>query len=238
MLSPMRTSLAIAIVLGLPLLADDPSKAPLSATHTDTFKVPTAGAIRIKNSVGEVDIDGWDRPEVEVTVVRSSEHFYDAAERAGAQRSLESAQIKAVQDGNEVIISTAYLPWNGAHALSRRRGIGISYRIKAPHASKLIVDHNSGGVNISDISGDIHATVINGQITLSLAAAGQYAIDSQCKLGDVYSDFEGDYHRRHLLGKEFVHQSPTPATNLYLRARYGDIMILKLHIPPGALNLL
>jgi hypothetical protein len=237
MLGPMRTSLVITILLALPLLADDPNKAPLSAMHTDRFNVASAGAIRIKNSFGEVDIDGWDRPEVEVTIVRSSEHLYGAKDRAEAQRSLESAQIKAEQDGNDVIISTAYLPWNGAQGLSRRSGIGISYRIKAPRSSKLIVAHNSGGVNISDISGDIHATVINGQITLSLAAAGQYAIDSQCKIGDVYSDFEGHYHRRHLLGKEFVLQSPTPATNLYLRARYGDIMILKLHIPPAELNL-
>jgi len=237
MLSLMRTSLVIAILLALPLLADDLLKETLSTTHTDRFNVPTAGAITIKNSFGEVDIDGWDRPEVEVTVVRSSEHFYDAAGRAEAQRSLEGAQIKAAQDGNDVVISTAYIPWNGAHGLSRRHEIGISYRIKAPRASKLIVDHNSGGVNISDISGDIHATVINGQITLSLAAAGQYAIDSQCKIGDVYSDFEGHYHRRHLLGKEFGHQSPAPATNLYLRARYGDIMILKLHNPPADLTL-
>jgi len=225
----MRTSLAIAIVLALPLLADDPSKAPLSATHTDTFKVPTAGAIRIKNSVGEVDIDGWDRPEVEVTVVRSSEHFYNAVARAEAQRSLEGAQIKAEQDGNDVVISTAYMPWSGAHRLSRHSEIGISYRIKAPRASKLIIDHNSGGVNISDISGNIHATVINGQITLSLPAAGEYAIDSQTKIGDIYSDFEGHYQRRHLLGKEFGHQNSAPATNLYLRVRYGDVMILKLN---------
>jgi hypothetical protein len=237
MLSPMRTSLVIAILLALPLLADDLNKETLSTTHTDTFNVPTAGAIKIKNSFGEVDIDGWDRHEVEVTVVRSSQHFYDSAERGEAQRSLEGAQIKAEQDGNDVVISTAYIPWNGPHGLSRRSEIGISYHIKAPRASKLIVDHNSGGVNISNISGDIHAAVINGQITLSLAAAGQYAIDSQAKIGDVYSDFEGHYQRRHLLGKEFVRQSPAPAANLYLRVRYGDIMILKLHGPPVDLTL-
>ncbi len=233
----MRTSLVIATLLALPLMADDLNKETLNATHTDTFKVPTAGAIRIKNSFGEVDIDGWDRPEVEVTVVRSSQHFYDSAERAEAQRCLEGAQIKAERDGNDVVISTSYIPWNGPHGLSRRSEIGLSYRIKAPRASRLIVDHNRGGVNIANMSGDIHATVINGQITLWLSAASEYTIDSQCKIGDVYSDFEGRYRRRHLLGKEFNRQSPAPATNLYLRVRYGDIMILKLHGPPADLTL-
>jgi hypothetical protein len=228
----MGISSVIAIVLVLPLLGDDLSKERVSTTHTELFKVPTAGAIRLQNSSGDVDIDGWDRPEVEVTVVRSCERLYDATERGEAQRSLESAQIKAEQDGNDIVISTAYLPGSGTHLCSRRE-IGISYRIMAPRASKLIIDHNSGGVNVSDISGDIHATVVNGQITLTLAAGGQYAIDSRCTVGDVYSDFEGHYQRKHLLGKEFDRQSKVSATNLYLRVRYGDIMILELHGPPA-----
>jgi hypothetical protein len=232
MLSPMRISLVIAILLAFPILADDLSKETLIATHTERFKVPAAGAIKIRNSFGELDIDGWDLPEVEVTVVRSSAHSYDAAELAETRGSLEGAQIKAEQNGNDVVISTASIPWTGAHGRNRRGEIGIGYRIKAPRAAKLIIDHNSGGVNISNMSGDIHATVLNGQITLSLPASGQYAIDSQCKIGDVYSDFEGQYQRRHLLGKEFDRQSPSAAANLYLRVRYGDIMILKLHGPP------
>ena len=227
----MGTALVIAIVLALPLMADDLSKERLSTTHTERFNVPAASAIRLENSFGEVDIEGWDRPEVELTVVRSIEHLYDAKDRAEAQRSLESAQIRAKQDGNDIVISTTYLPRNGTHLLSRRSEIGISYRIKAPRASKLIIDHNRGGVNVSNISGDIHATVINGQITLALAPGGQYAIDSHCKIGDVYSDFDGHYQRKHLLGKEFGHQSSVSATNLYLRVRFGDIMILKLHGP-------
>jgi hypothetical protein len=230
----MRKFLVIASVLAFPLLADDRSKEALSTTHTERFNVPAPGAIRLENSFGEVDIDGWDRPEVEVTVVRSSERLYDAKERAEAQRRLDSVQITAKQDGNDVVISTAYPSRNGfVHPFSRRSDIEIGYRIKAPRASKLIVDHNSGGVNVSDISGDIRATVINGQITVTLAAAGQYAIDARCTLGRVYSDFEGRDQSRRVLGEQFVRQSTAPATNLYLRARVGDIVILKLHVPPA-----
>ena len=88
-------------------------------------------------------------------------------------------------------------------------------------------------MNVYDISGDIHATVINGEITLTLAANGQYAIDAQCKIGDVYSDFEGRDLRRRVLGEEFNRAGAAPATNLYLRARLGDIIIQKLHGPPA-----
>jgi hypothetical protein len=230
----MQKLLVISIVLALPLTADDRSKDKLSATRTERFNVPAPGAIRLENSFGEVEIDGWDRPEVEVTVVRSSEHLYDVKERAEAQRRLDSVQITAKQNGNDLVISTAYPPLNGfVHPLSRRSDIEISYRIQAARASKLIIDHNSGGVAVSNISGAIHATVINGQISLTLAAGGQYAIDARCTLGHVYSDFEGRDQSRWVLGEKFDRQSTAPVTNLYLRVRVGDIMILKQHCPPA-----
>src|SRR5579872_5550242 len=229
----MRILPWIAIGLALPLLADDRSKEPLTSMHTDRFNVAAAVAIRLENSSGEVDIDGWDRPEVEVTVVRSSEHLQDAKDRAEAQRRLDSVQVTAKQSGNDIVISTVYPPRNlFLHPLSRRSDIEIAYRIRAPHASKLTIDHNSGGVNVSDVSGDIHASVINGQITLSLAPDGKYAMDAECGLGDVYSDFEGREKRRHVLGQELADQNAAPAVNLYLRVRVGDIVILKQQSPP------
>lgn len=233
----MRRLLVTAIALALPVLADDRSKETLSSTHTERFNIPAAGAIRLENSFGELDIDGWDRPEVEVTVVRSTERPYDAKAHAHnrdeVQRRLDSVQITAKQDGNDVVISTTYPPRNGfTHPLSRRSDIEIGYRIKAPRASKLIVDHNSGGVNVSDIGGDIHATVINGQITLTLDSAGQYAVDARSTVGNIYSDFEGHAQRRQILGEEFGRPGTGPVANLYLRVRIGDIIIQKLHGPP------
>jgi len=223
----------ILIVLAFPLLADDRSKETLSTSHTEQFNVPEPGVIRLENSFGEVDIDGWDRPEVEVTVVRSSERLYATKARVEAQRRLDSVKITTKHDGNDVVISTAYPSRNRfAHPLSRRSDIEISYRIQAPRASKLIVNHNSGGVNVSDINGDIHATVINGQITLMLTADGQYAIDARSRLGSVYSDFEGRDQRRRVLGEEFDRPSTAAATNLHLRVRFGDIVILRPHGRP------
>src|SRR6202035_4363768 len=114
----------------------------IAAAHTERFNVAKAGTIRLENSFGEVDIDGWDRPEVEVTVVRSSEHFANDKDRAEAQRRLDRVQISAKHDGNDVIVSTKYPPRNGlTHLLSRRSDIEISYRIKAPPPSKLVIAH-------------------------------------------------------------------------------------------------
>jgi hypothetical protein len=226
--------LLLITFLSLPLLADDRAKEILSASHTDRFTATGAGTIRVENSFGEVDIDGWDRPDVEVTVVRSTEHVYDSKQRAEAQRRLDSVQVTARQDGNDTVVSTAYPARNTfLHPLSRRSDIEISYLIKAPRTSKVTVVDNRGGVNIFDIGGDIHATVINGQITLTLAPSRRYAIDAESKLGSVYSDFEGHDRSRRLLGEDFGSTGAAAATSLYLRVRVGDIIIQKLHGPPN-----
>jgi hypothetical protein len=111
------------------------------------------------------------------------------------------------------------------HPLSQHSDIEISYRIKAPRASKLFIDHNSGGVDIYGITGDIHTTVGNGQITLAIPASGDYQIDARCVLGGVYSDFEGRERRSNFRGNRFSRQGAAPAANLYLRVRVGDIVI-------------
>jgi hypothetical protein len=223
----------IASAAALALVADDRSNRPLSATHADHFNVPAGGSIRLDNSFGEVDIDGWDRPEVEVTVTKSIEKLAQK-DGAVAQQRLDSVQITVKQNDVETIVSTVYPERPGFWRLAGRRGdVDINYRIHAPRASKLIIVHNSGGLNISGISGDIHSTVSNGQITLTLPE-GQYAIDAKCKIGKVYSDFDGHDRRRHLWGDEFDNPSPAHAPNLYLRAGFGDIMILKTQgLPPS-----
>ena len=223
----------ILIVLALPLAADDRTKASLGATQTERFTVTEPGTIRLENSFGELDIEGWDRPEVEVTTVRSTEHVYAESERSRAQRRLDQVHIMSKQNANDVVIATVYPRRNRlVHPLSQHSDIEISYRIKAPRASKLFIDHHSGGVNIYDITGDIHTTVGNGQITLAIPASGDYQIDARCVLGTVYSDLEGRERRMNLLGNGFSRQGAAPAANLYLRVRVGDIVIGQINGPP------
>lgn len=223
----------ILIVLVLPLIADDRTKVTVSAAQTERYNVAAPGTIRLKNTFGELDIVGWDRPEVEVTTVRFTEHLYASNELGRAQRRLDEVQITSKQDGNDVVIATVYPRRNRfLHPLSQRSDIEISYRIKAPRASKLFINHNRGGVDIYDITGDIHTTVANGQITLAVPADRDYHIDARCVLGNVYSDFEGRERRLNLLGNGSSRQGAAPAANLYLRARVGDIVIGEINSPP------
>jgi hypothetical protein len=226
----MRKLIVIIIGLALPLIAGDSSRQ--TVTNTERISVTTPGTIRFENSFGEIDIEGWDQPEIEVTTTKWTEDVH-TKERARAERRLESVRITTKRDGNDVVISTVYPARNRfIHPSSWGSEVAAAYRIKAPRGSRLVVDHNNAGVSIIGMTGDIRATSTNGQITLTLAD-GPYAIDAKCKIGNVYSDFEGTSQRQHVLGEKFRSEREQLARNIYLRMRFGDIVILKMPAPPS-----
>lgn len=216
--------------LALPLTAGDSSRQ--TVTNTERVNITAPGTIRFENSFGQIDIEGWDQPEVEVTTTKWTEDV-NAKEPAGVAQRLESVRITTKRDGNDVVISTAYPARNYfAHPWSRRSDVQLNYHLKAPRALKLAVDRSHYGMNIVGMTGDIRARATSGEITLTLAN-GPYAIDAKCDIGNVYSDFEGTTERRHMLGEEFGSKAEQPARNIYLRMHVGDIVILKMPLPPS-----
>jgi len=73
----------------------------------------------------------------------------------------------------------------------------------------------------------------HGQITLDLPAEDAFSIDAHAKVGDVYSEFDGNDPRRKL-GHDFIGTAGAaagaaagPAHQLALQVKVGDIVILK-----------
>jgi hypothetical protein len=226
--SPRQMRKLVLIVLGttLALIADDRSNRTLSVTHSDRFNVPASASVSLENSFGEIDVEGWDLPEVEVTVSKSVEELAGEKGQAARQR-LDSVQVATKHKEGDTVIATVYPEQRGLwHLFDRRGDVKVSYRIHAPRGSKLFIEHGTGGLNVAGIIADIHGTVDRGQITLTLPD-GHYAIDAKCKTGRVYSDFEGQDKRRHMIGDEFNRPNAPLTPNLYLRTGFGDVIILK-----------
>jgi len=198
--------------------ADAPSqKAPL--TNTERMDFPAGGVLHLKNSLGELTVEGWDQPGMELTTIRSS----------------DKAKITAERHGDEVMVTTdlPHRRWFPPHwAWTNTTGIDVEYRIKVPRDAGLVVDHGVGDVHVEDLSGDIHATVRSGVITLHLPPEGAYAIDAKCRVGNVVSDFAGDeQHKPWPFGHRFTQGGSAPVHKLFLRAGFGDAIILKIQKP-------
>jgi hypothetical protein len=220
----MRLNLAIFFfelgLLGmtLPLSAADQR---IEAIKTERVNFSAGGIIRINHSYGTLNVEGWDRPEVEIAVAKSTQKYYEPKQREKAAPLLDRVQISTERvSDTELAIST-----------HQDKKISVDYEIRVPRESRLDIHHGTGQLLIANVTGDIRATGHRGDILLMLPDTVAYSIDAKTKIGVVTSDFEGELHkRRYLLGERFAR--PSASRRLYLRVSFGGITIKS--VPPEA----
>ena len=220
---------ALSIAMALPLLA----KAPLGEVQTvvsERIDAAPGGAVRVIGTTGELDVEGWDRPEVEVTVTKSTWRRNSPESVEAARRMLNRfrAKLERSQAG-DILITAAYPSWNPiTRPLRDRTAVSLQYVIKVPHRAHLVIRHESGDLRMEGLTGVIEASVLTGDIEWRVAEANPYAIDAKCRIGGVYSDFDGDHRAREVVGERFGHHADSSAQKAELRVGLGGIQILKV----------
>jgi hypothetical protein len=203
----------------LPLFAVETRQVVVSNTQRVNFA--PGGLIRFDGSFGSLNIEGWDRPEVEITVVKATENYYPAQQQEQVAQILERVRVSTERRSDtELTIST-----------SKGKGVLLDYAIRVPRDSRLAIRHGTGQVLVSNVTGDIQAAGHRGDIVLMLPDTGVYSIDAKTKFGVITSDFAGDIHRRrYLTGEQMA--SPQAPHRLNLRMGFGGITIKS--VPPEA----
>jgi len=215
-----------AVGVLLPAFGDETSARTVEVVHTERVSFAPGGVIHVSHSFGSVTVEGWDRPEVEITVVKSRGRYYEPEQREQAARGLERVRIVAErQSDSELTISTVAPRKRFPFLWGGKGGVKAEYVIHAPHDSRLVIQHGAGYVMVSNMTGDVEATSHSGDILLMLPDSGTYSIDARSKLGTVSSDFAGDAHRRYLVGSRFASATASASHRIYLRTRLGGITI-------------
>ena len=237
-MSPAETGMSsriavIALGLSSLLLAEDSARQKVQISKTEHFDFRPGGVLRLKNSIGELTVEGWDHNDVEITTVKSTKMEYTPQEREKAVQELDRVQVTAQRDGDELVITTGFpRSWCPLGAAS----FYLDYRIKVPASTRLIADHNAGEVHVDNLRGDIQVALRQGEITLHLPQDGKYTTDAKSNFGSVFSDFPGQEKRRFWLVGHRIEKDVSPGAHaLNLRVGCGDIIILKTRIPkmPG-----
>jgi hypothetical protein len=224
---------------GLLLAADQP-KEKVQVSKTERMDFPSGGTLRLTNSIGVLTVEAWDRPDVEITTIKSTKDEYDASEREKATHELDKVQIAAERRGDELVISTTFRRYDifpVSYPLAGDARLDVEYRVKAPSTARLIVNQKVGEVNVDGVVGDMNVTVLQGQIFLHLPETGSYNIHAKSDSGNVNSDFPGQKKRTWWLTQRAVSEDSATAPKLNLKIVFGDIMILKTWVPkpPGSL---
>jgi hypothetical protein len=233
------TTIRILVVIGFGttclLPAADEAMQKVQVSNTQRIDFPSGGTLRLTNSIGVLTVEAWDRPDVEITTIKSTKLAYDARGREKATHELERVRVAAERRGDELVITTDYPRYRTfppPYPLAGKANFDLEYRIKAPSTARLIANHDVGEVNIDSLVGDIHVTLLQGEIMLHLPEESQYKIDAKSDFGNVNCDFPGqEKRRRWIVGHRMAHENSPAAHTLNLRVGFGDIVILKMRVP-------
>ena len=206
--------------MALPLAAQTEIRQVTQVTKTERVDFAPGGLIRLDTASGNLSVEAWDQPEVEITTVRSS--WKDARCEGTVQivtdkRSTSELAVMAIRPP----VTRAQRMWN-------RCAIKVEELVHVPRDSRLVIHHGAGYVSVSRVSGDIELTSHSGDIVVMLPDPGPYSIDAKSKIGAVSSDFEGTTHNTKLAGENFAAGNASGARRIYLRMGLGDIAIKDL----------
>ena len=195
----------------------EPAARPDQVTDTQQVDFAPGGTIHIDGSYGILRVEGWDRPEVAITVTKSLPSGYERKHPEKAKQRLGSIRIVGERKSStELDISTS------------KSNLGIDYEIQVPRSSSLAIRHRVGFVSVSGVTGDIDATCRRGDLVLWLPEHASYSIDARSRVGTVSSDLPGAFSSRYLVGRRFSHADPSPSRRITLRDHFGGITIQRV----------
>lgn len=204
-----------------------------SVSTTYQADVAANGTIRVNSAYGDVNVEGWDRQDVEVTVTRSSFKQDSPQAREAAQRYLNQIRVNTKKTANgDLVISTSFPPRN--RVIRWFRGWGdftLEYRIQVPRQSRLAIREGRGDVAIADVAGDIDARAQAGDVLVQLPQSGTYQLDARCRIGTVYSDLPATSRYALFFGHSLTNQAASAAHHLYLRVGTGGISVQQVRNP-------
>jgi hypothetical protein len=229
----LARSFAFVFALCAPLAAAP--KQGISVVSTERVNFLPGGSIRLAGTMGELNVEGWDRPEVEIQLTRTLYREDTPSARERATRELQTIHVASAQPAaGQLVLTTVYPKHRFSVSLYAKSRFNLDYRIRVPRDSKLAITHDLGDITIYDVAGDINARIGVGDIVAQLPQAGQYQIDARSGFGTVYTDIGGAWRGAYLVGQRFSGTGTAPARQITLRARVGGISILKMRVPAAA----
>src|SRR5947199_5219536 len=144
----------------------------VSEEFNQSYTLQAGGSLELQNVNGTVDVQGWDRNEVEVHAVKTAKHKESDLERV-------SIEVDAKLDA--ISIATRYPQNEGVE-------VAVEYTIHVPHGAR--VEHIgtvngtlrvagvetvedlhtvNGNIEVFEAGGSVHAHTTNGNVHLELA---------------------------------------------------------------------
>src|ERR1700722_6758821 len=166
-------------------------KQSFEVTNTERLPFAPGGTIRLNKSYGYLTVEGWDQPEVEINVIKSTDSFYEPSHQQRAEQPFEQVHVVTERRSDKELTISTIIPRHHRFLPRAEHGVTLEYRIHAPRNSRLVVRHGNDYVWLSDMTGDLDVRSHTGDMIVLLPDPGPYSIDARTRMGCVSSDFTG-----------------------------------------------
>ena len=163
---------ALVVLAGV-LLFCLPGSANTDEAFNESFKLSSGGHFQLDNVNGSVQIEGWDRDEVEVQAVKSSQT--DA-------RQLDAVKIEVESHPGTVTVHTRYPSTQSAE-------VAVDYHIRVPNRTLLAsVQTVNGSLRVRGVNGGGDLKSVNGNVEVT-DSSGRFS--AKTTNGDLHLELRG-----------------------------------------------
>jgi hypothetical protein len=218
----LRT-LAILCALCGPVLAGSAfGSDEYTRTSHHSTRLFSTGTLTIDTRVGDLQIEGWDEPHVEVEaekVVRAN---------SPAKADLLYDQIKILLDGRDkqVLLHTVYPPRRFWRPFRGESKLTVNLRVKMPYDASLVLKCVDGDVRIRGLVGREQIHVNYGDVEIDVPDVYQLrSLDARAWLGYVQSDLHGLDQNSAGFGQRTSFWNGNGKQEITVRVRMGGVFI-------------
>ena len=147
---------SLAVLLNVALARGAENNAAVTEEFHHTYPLSANGRVELQNINGAVHIAAWDQNEVKV----------DAVKRAPTEERLKDVEIRIDAHADSIAIETHYREqdegWHGAH----NDPASVEYTLTVPRNARMDeIKLINGGLDVTGVAGEVHASCINGRLT-------------------------------------------------------------------------
>jgi hypothetical protein len=178
------------------------------------------GTLFVDTRIGDVKVEGWNKPHVEIEV----EKVVRAGSAAKARRLFDQIRIELIENGEEVFLRTIYPPRRPWRLFRGATKLSANLRIRMPHEAGLTLKCVDGDVTICGVGGQQDIRVGYGSVEVTVPSLERLRLlSARTFLGYAQSDLHGEDDAGFGRGVSFW--NPEGEQEIRVRVRMGGVYV-------------
>ena len=160
-----------------------------SRTQHYSVRMFSFGMLTIDTRMGDIQVDTWDQPRLEV----EAEKVVEAKDEKHARPLYDQLQVVLTGRDKQVFLRSAYPPRRVWRPFRGETKLSVNFRIHMPYDANLTLKCVDGDVRVSGLIGRQDINVNYGDVEINVPSIYRLrSLNARCILGYVQSDLHGE----------------------------------------------